>query len=304
MTLTFPAARKILQGRIGDSSDDQAVDDALNQAQREVARARKWPELMKRKFFNTEAAYETGTVATNGTTTVTLTGGVWPATVASAKYRFALSTSDPWYEVATRVSDTEITLTDAYVDDDQTASKFIVYRSNYSLDATTDRVEELWIHDQGRMLPLENAVTDQHATAFVHFPSGPGTPMRYLNIERDSSGNRQIMLGPQTPDDIFRVEYTFRRKTIDGTFSGNLDESRWPVILAKASEILYEPEFPERALQAEAKYRRLLDAEWANENESETQGIRIGDTRLRYPMSSGDLYYGTLLGYGTVSDPS
>jgi len=304
MALTFAQARTILQGRIADSSDDTAVDQALNEAQREVARARRWPELMvDNAFINTLALYSTGTVvATEDSTTVTLTDGVWPATVASSKWRFALSVSDPWYEVATRSSDTVILLKEAYIGDTVSASSYVVYQSHYDLSSAVDRVEEAWVHDSGRHVPLFNAATDKQVTEFLHRPSGPGVPTHYYNAARTTAGTRRIQLGPNTPDDVYRVEYTYRKKTTDDTFVGNLDESRWPVILAKASEILYEPEFPQRALAAEAKYNRLLTAEWAAESESEVQDVTVGQTRMRYPHQQD--YLGRLPGFGRVSDPT
>jgi len=298
--LTFEQARTILQSRIADSSNPTADDQALNQAQREVARARRWPELVVRAFLNTEAAYSTGTVATDGTTSVTLTSGTWPTTVASSKFRFALSTSDPWYEVATRSSASIILLNAAYVDDDQTAASYIVYKSHYSLASAVDRVEEMWLHDAGRHVPLHSAATDQHVTEFLHYPSGPGVPTHFYNMERDASGNRQILLGPNTPDDVYRIEYTYKKKTTDGTLS--LDETRWPVILSRATAIRYEPEFYERSLVEMQRYEKLLADEWAREGETEIQEVRVADTRFRYPTRRG--YYNDMMGFGRVSDPT
>lgn len=305
MALTFAQARTILQSRIADSSNSTAVDQALNQAQREVARARRWPEMMVRAFFNTVAAVE-GTSAitvavTNASTTVTLTGSTWPTDIATGTYRFALSLSDPWYGVATRSSDTVILLAQAYQDDTDSSTDFIIHKPHYSLASAVDRVEEMWLHRGGEAVPLQNAGTDQNVTQFLHYHSGPGTPTHYLNIERDSSGNRQILLGPETPDDVYRVEYVYRKKTTDDTFTGNLDESRWPVILARASAILYEPEFYERHVVAQREYEALLQAEWANENESESQHVRVGQARIDYP---GYDAMEDLLGRGRVQDPS
>ena len=298
MALTFEQARTILQSRIADSSNPAAVDQALNQAIREVMRARRWPEVMKRGFVNTVAAYDTGTVATDGTTSVTLATGTWPTDVASGKYRFALSHSDPWYTVATRSSGSIILLDAAYVDADQTASSYIVYKSQYSLASDVDRVEEMWLHDAGRVVDLKNAATDQMVTEFRHYPSGKGVPTHFYNMERDSSGNRQILVGPCTPDDVYRVEYTYKKKAIEDSLSSNLDESRWPVVLAKASAILYEPEFYERSVASEAQYERLLAKEWSNESESETQSVVIGSARVNYPRGSS--YMENLIDYGDV----
>lgn len=281
MAVTFAQARTIVQAAIADSSNSTFVDQCLDAAQQEVARARRWPELMTRSFFNTEAPYSTGTVATNGTTTVTLTGGTWPSTVASAKHRFALSYAAPWYQVATRSSDSVVLLAQAYVDDNVSASTYVAYRSHYSLASDCDRVEELWIHDGGTAVPLINASTDKLVSDFTHYPTGAGTPSHYLSIERDASGYRQILLGPVTPDDVYRVEYTYRKKITAGTLS--LDDSRFPVILARALSLAYAPEFYDRSQAEHAKYERLLRDEWARESESETTGVRVGQGRVDFP---------------------
>lgn len=300
MALTFAQAQTILQSRIADSSNTTAVAQALNQAQREVARARRWPELMVRAFVNTVAPYSTGTVAiANGATTWTLTGGTFPTDVATGGYRLALSISDPWYTITTRTSGTSVE-TAAYQDDTETASAFIAYKAHYSLASAVDRVEEMWLHRGGDAVELVSATTDQQVTDFTHYPTGTGAPTHYYMMERDSSGNRQVLLGPDAPDDVYRIEYVYRKKTTDDTFTGNLDETRWPVILARASAILYEPEFYDRHVAAQREYERLLSMEWANESEVETQHVRVGQSRIDVP--GWDM--GSLMGRGRVQDPT
>lgn len=298
MALSFAEALVILAKLTADSNATTFHTQCLNQAQRDVARARKWPELMVRDFLNTEAAYETGTIAvTKAGTTVTLTGGTWPTTVASGTYRFALSLNDPWYEVATRTDDTHIELADAYIGTTETAASYIAHKPHYSLAAAADRVEALWIHDDGRAIKLVNAQTDTHVTDYLHYHSGPGTPTHYYNMERDSAGSRQVLLGPATPDTIWRVEYVYRKKTTDGTLS--LDDSRWPVVLERAKALAYESEQYERSLTAQARYLQLLDMEWGQESESETQGVMVGQGRIDHP---GRYYLDNLMGYGKVTD--
>lgn len=298
MALTFAQARTICQARIADSSNSTAVDQAIDQAQREVCRAKRWPELMGRAFFLTSAAYSTGTVAVaNGATTWTLTGGTFPTDAATLLYRLSLGLSSPWYEVVTRTDGTHIE-TAAFQGSTVTASGFLIYKSHYSLPSTVDRVEQLWLHDSGEARELENAVTDSHVTDFTHYPSGPGVPTHFMSIERDASGNRQILLGPETPDAVYRVEYTYKRKPTAGTLA--LDDTRWPIILARACAILYEPEFYDRHLQAQAEYERLLKKEWADELETETQGFVLGEGRVNRP----DWGFDGLIGRGTVPEPT
>lgn len=302
MTITYQNAVDLIQTSIADSSDTNFVHACLDHAQQKVCRARRWPELMvDNTFFNTLAAYSTGTVAvTENSTTVTLTDGVWPTAVASSKYRFALGNSAPWYEVATRSSDTVILLKEAYIGDTATGSDYLVYQSHYDLATAVDRVEEMWLHDTSQPVALINASTDQEVTEFLHYPSGPGTPTHFYSSARTTRGTRRVQLGPETPDDVFRVEYTYRKKPTDGTFSGNLDESRWPVIVSRALALAYGPEFPSRAASEYMKYQFLLKEEWGEESETETQIIRIGDTRMRRPYTNHDRVFGR----GTVKGPS
>lgn len=297
---SFARAREVVQAAIADSSNPQFVDECLNQAQREVARAHRWPELIVRGFFNTIAAYSTGTVdVTEDDATVALTGGTFPTDVETAEYRFSLSYTSPWYTVATRTSGASIELAQPYIGDTETGKNFVVYKAHYSMPSTVDRIEEMWIHDRGAT-PLCNVLTDQEVYRFEHFPSGAGVPTHFLSIERDINGNRQILLGPVAPDDVYRVEYTAQRKVVDNQFAGNLDDSRWPVILARAKALAYEPEFYDRSLQEMQRYRLLLDAEWANESEVATQGTRVGQDRIDYEGMSG---MDCFLGRGTIDYP-
>lgn len=301
MSLTFQQARIIVQQHVADSSNSTFVDQCLDQAVREVARARRWPELMVRDFFNTAAAYETGTVAvTEGGTTWTLTGGTFPTAAATGLYRIALSISDPWYEITTRTDDTHV-VTDAYQDDTETAASYVAYKSHYSMPSAVDRIESIWLHSAGTAYELRNAATDERVTEFAHYPSGPGIPTHFYNMERDSSGNRQILVGPETPDDIYRVEYVYRKKASSGDLIGNMDDSRWPVILARTLSLAYAPEFYERSVAEYRKYQGLLAEEWSHENESEVQSVRVGQSRVNYPYRN-DMEY--LIGNGRIVYPS
>ena len=302
MALTFAQGLTIIQARIGDASDSTADTQALNAAQRKVAKARFWPELRKRAFFNTSAAFESSsgvTVAvTNGSTTVTLTGSTWPSNID--EYRIALSPSDPFYDVATRSSDTVILLAEAYQDDTATGQEFTAYKSIYSLASDVVSHEEFWLHEQGRAVPLIYAATSEQVSEFHHYVGGTGTPTHVMPYERGSSGNKQVYLGPETPDDVFRVEYTYKKDTTDGTLT--LDDDKWPLVLELATAIRYEIEHPQRAARAMKNYRRMLDEDWAMEGDGELQEVRSGDTRWRY--TSSDWYLENLPGYGRVQDPT
>lgn len=298
MAMTFNQLLGLIYRDIGDSSDSTTATYALNAAQRAVGRLKPWTELLDRKYFVTSAAYSTGTVAvTFNSTTVTLSSGTWPSDVASGTYRFQLSVSDPFYSVATRSSDTVILLAQAYQGSTDSSTSYLVSKPHYSLDSTVDRVREMWLHDAGRAIPLVNAETDQNVTQFLHYASGPGTPCAYLNIERDASGYRQVLLGPATPDAIRRVEYSFVKKTTDGTWS--LDDSRWPCVLSYAKALLYERDNYERSLKEMERFRVLLQDEWASTKETEDRGIQVGQARVAYPQGD-DPWLSSLPDFGTT----
>lgn len=284
MALTFAQGLVILQARIGDSSNSTAATQALNAAQRDAARRHPWPELRTRAFVSTVAAYSTGTVAvSNGGTTWTLTGGTYPTDVATGKYRIALGVNKPWHTIITRTSGAAVETTGmTFLGTTVTASTYVAYKSHYSLASDVDRVEEVWLHDNsGGARQLFNAATDQKVTDFMHFPSGPGIPTHYMNIERDASGYRQILVGPETPNGTYRLEYVYRKQLTDGTLG--LDDSRWPAVLAKACAILYEPEYYERHVAALREYEALIEEQWTDENESETEYVHVGQGRLDAP---------------------
>lgn len=299
MDPTFIQARVIVQKAIADSSNSQHVDFCLNEAQREVARARKWPELMGRAFLETQASYGTGTVlVTDGDATVTLTGGTFPTDVVGM--RFAIGTSAPWYPVRTRTDGTHIELGSPYRQDTDATASFLVYKSNYSFPDFVERIEEMWLHETNGVVPMHHAVTDQEVSAFMHYPSGTGTPMSWYMMERDSAGNRQVLFGPQTPDDVFRVEYTYRRKVVDNQFSGNLDDSRWAVIVSRAKAMAYEDEFYDRSVEEMRRYELLLTKEWNAGDDAETMSVQVGQDRVDYPHS---VDFNNLISRGTVEDP-
>ncbi len=299
---SFIQAREEVARAVADSSDPVWIDRLLNLAQKKVCRARRWPELVDRAHFSTVGAYSTGTVSvTEGDATVTLTGGTFPTAVASAGYRFSLSVSDPPYLVRTRTSGTVVELAETYKEDTDASTSYLVHKPDYALPSTVERVEEMWLLRPGEAIPLTNAATDETVTAFLHFASGPGVPCAFYMLERDAQNNRRVLLGPETPDDVYRVEYTFLRKPLDNQFEGNLDDSRWPLIVSAAKAAAYEGEFYERSLAELKRYEALLIEEWGVGDETTVQGVRVGDDRVNYPNMGG---MEGLLGRGRVVDPT
>jgi len=121
--------------RTGFSSDQQSdIGDCLNDGLRRVYAAHNWSFLRPLADVVTTAPYATGTV-TIASGVVTLTGGTFPSWAASG----VLKVSNRYYSVASRGSDTQITLDDTSVTVASAAS-FQLAQPEIALDATFDSV--------------------------------------------------------------------------------------------------------------------------------------------------------------------
>lgn len=134
----------ILQERVGHylfgirssfSSDQQDdIDDCLQDGLRRVYSAHNWSFLRPVADVVTTAPYATGTI-TIASGVVTLTGGTFPSWAASG----VLKVNNQYYSVATRDSNTQITL-DSTSTTIATASSYQLARPEIPLDATFDSV--------------------------------------------------------------------------------------------------------------------------------------------------------------------
>lgn len=121
--------------RTGFSSDQQSdIGDCLNDGLRRLYAAHNWSFLRPLADVTTTAPYATGTV-TIASGVVTLTGGTFPSWAASG----VLKVSNRYYSVASRGSNTQITLDDTTVTVASAAS-FQLARPEIALDATFDSV--------------------------------------------------------------------------------------------------------------------------------------------------------------------
>ena len=121
--------------RTGFSSDQQSdIADCLNDGLRRVYSAHNWSFLRPIADVTTTAPYTTGTI-TIAAGVVTLTGGVFPSWAASGLLRV----NNRYYSVASRGSDTQITLdsTSVTIAD---ASSYHLARPEVPLDAAFDSV--------------------------------------------------------------------------------------------------------------------------------------------------------------------
>jgi len=121
--------------RTGFSSDQQSdIGDCLNDGLRRVYAAHNWSFLRPLADVVTTAPYATGTI-TIASGVVTLSGGSFPSWAASG----VLKVSNRYYSVASRGSNTQITLDDTTITVASAAS-FQLAQPEIALDATFDSV--------------------------------------------------------------------------------------------------------------------------------------------------------------------
>ena len=95
---------------------------------RQLAEKRAWSWLIREGQFLFPAAYTTGTAAvTNNSITVTGTLTVWTAAMVGRQFR--AGANNPIYTIATRVSDTEITLDRVWGGATLTGQTYEIYRA-------------------------------------------------------------------------------------------------------------------------------------------------------------------------------
>lgn len=86
----------------------------------------------------TTASYSTGTVTTNGTTTITGDGTTFTSAMVGRKFKLDLY--DEVYEIAAFVSTTEITLSDAVNDDADDELGYVIYENELDLPSDCGQV--------------------------------------------------------------------------------------------------------------------------------------------------------------------
>lgn len=296
MATSFAQAKTILLNNLGedDSATDTFAGQCLDQAQRDVARECKWPDLYTRAFFTTVDDYSTGTVTvTNDSAAVTGSGTVFPTAVASSSYRFALSVGSQFYTVSARGGDTSITLAQNYVGSTASGQTYILYKSIYALASDVDRVEWMVLHDGTRAVHLFEQPSEQWVSDFGHFPLGLGVPDRFTPVERTAAGVVQVLLGPYAPNAVYRVEYGYRKTITEGSFV--LGEALIDLVICRAQALLYERDHFQRSIAKNREYRDLLQREVE----------RAGDADSTFTLGAGRLigtsdYFHRLMDHGTV----
>lgn len=211
MATTLTQAVSILQRTIGDRGATSTTECIrfLNMAQRDVCRARDWPELMKRDFIVATAPYETGTVSlTKGSATVTGSGTTFASGMVGRK--FALGYQSPWYIVGSFSSTTSIDLADSYAEASGSGLSYVIYEDRISMPSDCEKLYEVWFHDTNNRHPMKRRPPERFHL-YAGQPGSADEPWWYSIIERDSNGYMQIQVGPYAPSDAYRLEVAYKK---------------------------------------------------------------------------------------------
>lgn len=112
-----------------------------------------WQHLLKQFTLQTEAEYNTGTIAiTTQTSAVTLTGGAWVVSwgTAPSMRRMEIEGRDELYAVTIFPSTTSATLADIYIGDTLTAGTYNLFRDVYTLPTDCGYAKLAALYDPSR----------------------------------------------------------------------------------------------------------------------------------------------------------
>lgn len=184
---------------------------AARKAYRDLANYHDWSYYYRQRLLQTVADYDTGTVEFDYTggakeLQLTLTGGTWPDWAAYGR----VILDSVHYEVASRVSDSVLTLTETSNPgaDVAAGTGYTLYRSSYPLPADFKEIGGVWEVSERYQLPFIDQRL-QHDALVAYFEN-PDTP-RHATIRatgRYLSG-LEIVFGPP-PAEAFTYDMLYQ----------------------------------------------------------------------------------------------
>lgn len=237
----------IRSGQSFDQTDD--VHDCVKDGLRMVYAAHDWSFFKPVKDISTTAPYATGTV-TIASGVVTLTGGTFPSWAADG----LLKVSNSYYSVASRDSDTQITLDDTTVTAASAAS-FELGRPEIPLAATFEAVANdsdlTYYPDQNQLYPPVSQRHDQAIRTWQQDNPYYDRPIFYSvrTVQFDPTvGSRKVLAFYPTPDAayVLRVPMILRPTMIDVTNQYPVGAETLAQVILEACLAAAEHNFEER----------------------------------------------------------
>lgn len=248
--------------RTGFSSDQTSdIEECIKDGLRDVYAAHDWSFFKPVKDITTTAPYTTGTVEiVSGV--VTLTGGTFPSWAADG----LLKASDSYYSVATRDSDTQLTLDDTTVDVDSGTS-YELGRPEIPLDASFEAVANdsdlTYYPDQNELYPPVRQRHDQYIRTKQQDDPYYDRPVFYSvrTVEFDPTvGSRKRLALYPTPDAayVLRVPMILRATMIDATNQYPVGGETLAQVITEACLAAAERNYDESEARHTKRFMELL----------------------------------------------
>jgi hypothetical protein len=227
MTLGQQADRLMEELRTIDR--DEALR-RINVAYLRNSEAHAWRHLLKRFTLQTEAQYNTGTVAVVETgTSVTLTDGAWTVSwgTAPSMRRIVIAGRAEPYDVTVFGSTTTATIADPWIGDDETEARYRLFRDTYPLPTDCDFTRVLALYDPDQRCRLMFYNQPRFINTRASDPTLVSTPECFTIVAQTSETppRPQVQLYP-APDSVRTYHgWYFRRPAFLSAEGDYLD---WP----------------------------------------------------------------------------
>lgn len=225
--LTFTDIQNEVYAHVGlDSSDttnQTNVKRWINYVQQDLCSRWPWPFMLGREAIATIPDYTTGTVSiSNANTAVVGVGTTFTATHGDGTYFIQFAGTNDFYNVASRGSNTTLTLQNAFQGTTLSGVTFFLRKFFYSLSSTADEVVDVrnWntpvklIQCDFRTIDLINPLVQSTSPGYA-----------YMMFGVDASGN-QVFTPYPFPNDARLFEFRTKKRPVD--MSGGSDSPSIP----------------------------------------------------------------------------
>jgi hypothetical protein len=195
-----------------DATNQTNVKRWLNYVQQDIQSRWPWPWAIGREAIATIPDYSTGTVdISNAGTAVTGHSTVFTATQGDGTYFIQFAGTNDFYKVASRSSDTSITLDVAFQGASLTGVTYILRKYFYSMSSTADEILDVrnW-NTPVKLIQVDFRTIDLINPLVQSTSPGYG----YIMCGVDSSGNNLFSPYP-FPNDARLFEFRTRKRPVD-----------------------------------------------------------------------------------------
>lgn len=232
MLTYFDLVESLIVSSFGGPQDAEQRDirTAIHKAYAELTTIRDWSYYHVHGRVITDAPYSSGTITSSGTT-VTLTGGTWPAWAATGGY---LKAGEQIARVSSRNSGSVLVLDSALaLKADVTAAPYQLYRTVYPLPADFRNMDEP--SDEYNWWSGAYITPDQ-AMKLERVGNTSGAPLHWTIIkDPDSDGWAIKLIGYPTERET--IDFTYRRTARPLRYSGHESVTRAGTIARTGSSV-------------------------------------------------------------------